>query len=309
MPAVVACRWILAWFLFVATAAAQEPKADALGEAARAADAPERRALIVVGVPGDQEHEVLFQSILAAWQTWLTECLQFQGENITVLSGRDTAADGRAPSTKDNVRASVERLLEETGPKDALWVFFLGHANYDGRRAWLHLPGPDMNDMEWADLFAGIQCRQQVFWLTNTCSGWFLKPLSREGRIVITATEADKEFNETEFPAALATVAALSEKEIDTSGDGRVSLAELFVAVSREVETRFASDERAPTEHAQLDDDGDGRGTEAGELAGPSSTQPPAEGVPASLRRDGDTAAGIVVPWRAKADGAGPSQE
>jgi hypothetical protein len=294
--AIAACLGIAACRPCLAADEAQLPPPGRLPEAAGAAAAGVPRALLVVGVPGDEEHDAIFQSILQNWQTWLTQCLQFKKEHVTVLLGRDEAAGGHAPSTKDSVRQLVERLRGEIGPRDPLWVFYLGHASYDGRRAWLHLPGPDMNDMEWAELFAGIRSRQQVFWLTSACSGWFLKPLSREGRVVIAATEADREFNETEFPAALATVAQQAAAEIDTSGDSRVSLAELFAAVSREVEARFAADQRAPTEHAQLDDDGDGRGTEAGELFA-AETPPAAEGAPVALRRDGAIAAGIFLPW------------
>ena len=300
----VVCLWIVESCLLVTVTVAQEPNAkDSVAQETR-----EQYALILVGLPGDQEHELLFRSILDDWETWLTESLQFSKENITVLSDHDAADVGRMPATRDNVRTAVGRLNDAVGPRDTLWFFYLGHANYDGRRAWLHLPGPDMNDMELAELFSGVKCRDQVFWLTNTCSGWFLKPLSREGRIVITATEADNEFNETEFPAALASVTRQAVTEMDINGDSRISLAELFVAISHQVEARFASDKRAPTEHAQLDDNGDGRGTEAGELAEPDTAIPTAKGVPASLRRDGARASAVLLPWSIETDESGSSE-
>jgi hypothetical protein len=115
---------------------------------------------------------------------------------------------------------------------------------------------------------------------------------------VVTATATDGEVNETEFPQALATVAGKPTAAIDKDGDGRVSLAELFVAFTAEVDARFAADERAPTEHAQLDDDGDGRGTEAGDLADPASLAQFGDDVPLSLRRDGLLAARTYLPWQ-----------
>jgi hypothetical protein len=51
-------------------------------------------------------------------------------------------------------------------------------------------------------------------------------------------------------------------RELDANGDHCISVMELFAAAVGETEKRFASDRRLPTEHAQLDDNGDGKGTE-----------------------------------------------
>jgi hypothetical protein len=69
----------------------------------------------------------------------------------------------------------------------------------------------------------------------------------------------------------------------------------LFVAVAAEVTSRYAADKRVPTEHAQLDDNGDGRGTEAEEL----SFTAQAGDTPPSLRRDGAMAARIFLTLKA----------
>src|SRR5262249_39145989 len=64
-------------------------------------------------------------------------------------------------------------------------------------------------------------------------------------------------------PHALATVAGMSTGELDRDSDGRVSIWELFLKTVETTEARFASDGRVATEHAQLDDDGDGRSIDA----------------------------------------------
>ena len=53
---------------------------------------------------------------------------------------------------------------------------------------------------ELGKLFAGLHCKEQVFWLTAPASGWMLRSFTAKGRIVISATLADDEYNETEFP-------------------------------------------------------------------------------------------------------------
>ena len=79
---------------------------------------------------------------------------------------------------------------------------------------------------------------------------------------MITATTADHEVNETEFPHALAEVCRMDARTLDQDGDGQVSVWELFLRTTEAVEERFQKDQRAPTEHALLDDNGDRRGTE-----------------------------------------------
>ena len=81
--------------------------------------------------------------------------------------------------------------------------------------------------------------------------------------------------------------------ELDRDADGRVSLAELFLAASQRVTEIFQADNRVPTEHAQLDDDGDGRGSEADRLL----LAPPPGDVD---HRDGLQAAAMLLPVRAK---------
>jgi hypothetical protein len=246
-----------------------------------------RRAVILIGLPGDEEHDTRFSVIAEAWRTWLTASMGFSPENVLILQGRE----GDAAATKENVTRQAKELGAESESDDALWVFVLAHADEDGRRARLHLPGPDVSDMEFAEWFAGVKCREQVFWLTHTCSSHFLRPLSRKGRVVITASAPDEGQNETEFPEALADITGKDAQELDKDEDGEVSLAELFVAVATEVTSRYAADKRVPTEHAQLDDNGDGRGTEADELTFTAQ----ASDTPQSLRRDGAMAAKIYL--------------
>ena len=147
-------------------------------------------------------------------------------------------------------------------PDDTLWVIVLGHGHYDGRHSHLNIPGPDPDEREFARLFEGLKAREQVYWITTSASGFFLKPLAAGGRIVITATEPDQEVNETLFPLSLADVLAAPPDGIDRDKDGQISVFELYLAVVADVMKRYVDAEDLPTEHARLDDDGDGRGRE-----------------------------------------------
>jgi len=269
----------------------------AFGQAA-AHDAPplaappaNRWAIVVVGLPGDEEHESLFGAAGQAYVRWLTEALAFDPGRVLLVGHDPAEREAKLGATKEQITAAVADLAAQIQPDDALWIVTLGHANYDGERGWLHLAGPDQNDLELAELFAEVECHEQVFWLTHTCSGWFLPALSRPGRIVIAATEADHEVNETEFPQALLEAASRPTPELDRDADGRVSLAELFLAASQRVAEIFQADNRVPTEHPQLDDDGNGRGSEADRLL---LAPPPGD----TDQRDGLQAAAMLLPVR-----------
>jgi hypothetical protein len=237
------------------------------------------RALIVVGLPGDAEHETLFASLAGQYRDWLTKTLDFEPPEVRVLFGKDGKPDlAKGSATRATLEREAADLREALKPEDRLWVFFLGHGNRDGDQAFFHLAGRDVSAAQLGKLFADIHCREQVFWMTNSASGWFLRPLSAKGRVVITATAADDEFNETEFPEALAAVVKRPAARLDADRDGKVSLLELFRHTAAEVEARFASDQRAPTEHALLDDNGDGAGAEKPLAEGEKAEKPSPDG-------------------------------
>jgi hypothetical protein len=234
--------------------------------------APELKgqALILVGLPGDEEHEKLFAATVKQWRDWLTGPLGFNPADVRVLSsGAGQRGDSNGAATRAAIEKEAARLKQSLRPTDRLWVFFLGHANYDGEHAWFHIPGPDLREDEVGKLFAGLQCREQVFWMTTAESGRFVKDLSAKGRIVIAATRAGGEDNETEFFQALSTVVQRPLEALDVNKDGKLSVLELYYRILAEVQIRYATDKRVPTEHAQLDDNGDGVGTERPLVAEP----------------------------------------
>ena len=287
------CGWMLAGVL---SANAQ----DAPAEKAVAQPASQRWAVILVGIPGDDEHEPLFRQTADAWQKWLTTTLSFDSEHVLRLPAGPADKGAAAGLTADEMRATFADLAKKLREEDSLWVFTLGHGNYDGKHAWFHVAGRDPSNEDVARWLSEIRCREQVLWLTHASSGWFVKPLARPGRVVIAATAADDESNETEFPAALTTVMARSASQLDADGDGHVSVAELFSAVTAEVVRRFQSDKRLPSEHAQIDDNGDGRGAE--ELAAKKDTGQNAttgdSPQPSQVKADGELARQTVVPFR-----------
>lgn len=233
-------------------------------------------ALIICGIPGDSDHHTEFSQTIESLHTSLKDQLGFPAENIRIQFGAPPneedgpavqAADGTA--TRTELTKQVAELRKQIQPSDTLWVIVMGHAHFDGQQSYLNLPGAadgqsDLHASDFADLFRGLDAKQQLFFIGTPVSGFFVRGLSAEGRIVITATEADREVNATLFPAAFAeTLAAPPAKsELDVDGNDQFSVFDLYIAVTRNVARRYLAESLLATEHAQLDDNGDGRSAE-----------------------------------------------
>lgn len=250
-----------------------------------------RRALVVCGLPGDAEHRTLFAGVVEKIAGALVERCGFRASDVWVRFGADPE-DGDGPAvkgsrgmpTREAIAADAESLRRACTQDDGLWVIVLGHGHFDGRRSHLNLPGPDLDAAGFGKMFAGIAAKEQVFVVSTPASGFFLRPLASPGRVAIAATEADQEVNETLFASALADVLAEPPPEADRDGDGALSVFELYLAVVADVFRRYVEDELIPTEHAQLDDNGDGRGSEL-----QMNFPPPAEPAP-DAKEDGQAA-------------------
>jgi hypothetical protein len=261
-----------------------------------------RHVLILCGHPGDGEHQKSFTETIQALGTGLTKTLGIPEERQHVVFGAEQPKDlprATGPATREAVAAAVAEVRKQLKPDDGLWVICLGHCHHDGRHAWWNLPGPDLSAAKFGKLFADVTCREQVFVMTTSLSGYFVRPLARRGRVVIAATEADAETNETTFPAVFAQVlgAGLNAAEHDVDKDGQLTAFDLYVAVAKEVATAYAGAEQLATEHAQLDDDGDGIGHELQNAFLPPELGGPAPGKKNARQpvRDGLAAARIVL--------------
>jgi hypothetical protein len=251
---------LVASLVFVGTSLAQEPPAAEKGT---------RRALIVCGLPGDDEHRTLYADAVEKIAKALVDRCGFAASDVWVRFGVEPK-DGDGPALKgsrglsniEGLTADAEALRKASTPDDAAWVIVLGHGHYNGRRSHLNIPGPDLSDQAFGRLFEGLKAKEQVFMITTSASGFFLKPLAKAGRIAISATEADQEVNETLFPLALADMLAAPTPDADRDKDGALSVFELYLAIVADVTRRYIEDELIPSEHAQLDDNGDGRGSE-----------------------------------------------
>jgi hypothetical protein len=219
--------------------------------------------LVVSGAGGEPQYREAFHALGARLAEAARGAHGMPAANVIFLS-EDSA---KAPASGRSSRAGVERALaaiaSRAAAQDRVVIVLIGHGSQQRDVARFNLPGPDITAAEMAAMLASLGTRQVAVVNAASASGEWVKALSGRNRVVITATRSGSEANATVFPRFF--VDALAGTGADTDKDGRVSLLEAYDYARREVARAYESDNRLLTEHAQLDDDGDGKGTgEAG---------------------------------------------
>jgi len=214
------------------------------------ATAQQQVVVAVIGAPGTPEYGAQF----GQWaDTWKQACSK--GGATFIAIGLDESKD-----VSDKAR--LEEVLAERSQETltALWLILIGHGTFDGRTAKFNLRGPDVAANELADWLRPLQSPVAVV-NAASASAPFLKELSASGRVVITATKSGFEQNYTRFGEFLAE--AIVQPAADLDKDGQTSLLEAFLTASHRVSEFYTAAGRLATEHALLDDNGDGLGTPA----------------------------------------------
>ena len=170
----------------------------------------------------------------------------------------DPLIDG--PSRRENVEAALGELGERAGPGDAVMIVLIGHGSFSGGESRFNVPGRDLSATDFAFLVEQFGTRTVVFVNTASASGDFITEISGPNRTVITATRSPREGNATRFAGFFAD--AFAGGVADTDKDERVSVLEAFAYARREVERSFEEEGLIATEHALLDDNGDGEGSD-----------------------------------------------
>jgi len=226
-----------------------------------AAAAQQTYLLVVAGLSGEPAFATRFHE----WGSTLVRAAEERhsvpASNIYYFAERPERdpelIDG--PARRENIEAAIREIAERAGPGDAVFIVLIGHGSYDGRESMFNLTGADMSAEDWAAQLDLLAEQRVAFVNAASASGDFIRVLSKPGRAIATATRDGRQNNATIFPQYFVT--AFSEDVADSDRDGRISLLEAYEYARREVARDFQSTGRLQTEHASLDDNGDGTGT------------------------------------------------
>ncbi|HET7631781.1 MAG TPA: hypothetical protein VFK16_05615 [Gemmatimonadaceae bacterium] len=221
------------------------------------------QVLIVSGLGGAPRYTQEFGDLAQRLAGAMHSRFGLADSNVTWLGERAVAGlpHYAGESTGPNIEAALGKVASKARPGAEVLLVLIGHGSGSGAESKVSLPGPDLTAQDLARLLAPLSGQRVAVVDLASASGDALGVLSAPGRVVIAATKSSFERNESQFGGFF--VDALTKDGADTDKDGRVSLLEAFQYAAHETERYYADGNRIQSEHAQLDDDGDGKGTGA----------------------------------------------
>ncbi|MEO5897982.1 MAG: hypothetical protein ABIS06_20030 [Vicinamibacterales bacterium] len=217
--------------------------------------------VVVVGLAGDPEHGELFRRWAGTLVDHAAGPLGIAKDRIVYLLDQpeqDQRATGR--SSKETIDKTLGSLASSAGEDDVVLVVLIGHGSFDGKIAKFNLRGPDMTPADFGVLLKRFTSRKVVFVNTASASGPFIEALAGPGRTIVTATRTGAEKYATLFGGAFIDALAGGEKA-DADKNRRVSILEAFNAARIDVARAYEQQGIMITEHALLEDGGDGEGS------------------------------------------------
>lgn len=233
----------------------------AIGLGRAATDANDRATVIVVGgAPGEYEFATVIAQQLEAWTK---VAAQAQAKLVAIGGG-----PMGEPSDHDQLKAALEAETKEGA--NELWIVLAGHGTFDGKEAKFNLRGPDLGASELALWLKPFQ-RPVAIIDTASASAPFINKLAGPKRVVVSSTRSGAEVNYARFGKYFAE--AIADPKSDLDKDGQVSLLEAFLSASHRTNEFYKTEGRLATEHALIDDNGDGLGTPADWFRGVRATK------------------------------------
>jgi hypothetical protein len=215
---------------------------------------------VIVGLAGDPEDGETFRK----WADSLVDTAPRLGvsrDRIIYLADAAQPADAHVTghATKTEIERAFATLASRAAEDDVVFVVLIGHGTSAGRETKFNLRGPDMTPQDFVPLLKTIKSQHVVFVDTTSASGPFLETLAGPGRTIVTATRTGSEHFTTLFGGYF--VDAFTSDAADADKNGRVSVLEAFNYARTQVKNAYEREGVMITEHALLDDSGEGKGT------------------------------------------------
>lgn len=206
-------------------------------------------AVIVTGLGGEKEFDTSFADLSGRVET---------GLRLSGMTPDHIVSLPVAHSRRDEIAKAFNDLDAKMKPADTLLVFLIGHGTHDGQDYKFNVTGPDPTAEDFKQWFDKAPAGRQVIVNSTSSSGAVTPSWTHAGRVVITATRTAEERNATVFMRFFAE--ALRDPGADIDKNGVVSTLEAFQYAEQRVKKFYESAGRIATEHALLDDNGDGKG-------------------------------------------------
>jgi hypothetical protein len=228
--------------------------------------------IVVVGASGVEQ----FESMFAEWADRWIAAAQQAGLHVIVI-GRDTDA---TETDRQRLRSAID--LAAKSPGIELWLVMIGHGTFDRREARFNLRGPDVSARELADWLKPVD-RPMAIINCASASAPFVTALASPKRVLIASTKSGSEQNFARFGDFMSQ--AIVDPTADLDKDDQTSLWEAFLKAARRTAEYYSTDGRLLTEHAVLDDTGDGQGVRSDQFRGLTPIEQTSDGKPLDGQR------------------------
>lgn len=160
-------------------------------------------------------------------------------------------------ATKTALKAAIDKVATAAKAEDVFVLTLIGHGTFDGQVYKFNLPGADVSAEELRVWLEKIPARQLVV-NASSASGAMVETLKRPNRVLIAATRSGNEKNATVF--ARYWIEAFRDAAADTDKNQVISALEAFNYADQRTTQFYESAKRLATEHAILEDTGQGEG-------------------------------------------------
>ena len=234
--------------------------------------------VIIAGSGGDPEYREKFADWAVQLRQTLVDQMQRSKQEISVFLEPpvDRFEDVR-PVDLDALRLFFSELAKNHQADRDLYIYLIGHGSYLNGTTSFQIPGPDLNPAELKHMIDPIPAKRVILIHGGSVSAGFINELSGPNRVLVTAAKSVRELYATEFPGFL--IQALREGIADRNRDERISVWEACRQAASLTEAWYRGRGLIATEHAILDDNGDGLGTRLYEEPPPEEAIEPRDGL------------------------------
>lgn len=221
----------------------------------------ERYHVIIAGSGGEEPYIGQFQSWGERLQRVLVDQLGAQSPYVYLLTEAAESPEEGIAATSDveSIRSVFEIIAQQIEENDSLFVYLMGHGSYYKSISRVHVPGADLTSDDMKEFLQPFAKHQTVIINGTPCSAVYVNELSEPNRVICTATKSVTEFNATEFMGHF--IECLEDGSADRNRDERITVFEACQQAAQLTDAWYISNGYLPTEHAILDDNGDGQGT------------------------------------------------
>lgn len=218
--------------------------------------------MVIAGAAASEEIRQRFRNWAFSLQDILVEQYAYEPDNVILLLDDGSTGNNQEPAAGSSRRDDIEQhmldLQERSSPGDQLSIFLIGHGSGSatGSEAKLNIVGPDITGTEFAGLLEGFRDQDLIVINTSSASFEFTEQLAAIGRVLISATRSRAERFDPMFAGYF--IEALADRKGDRDKNNRVSVLEAFNYARQMVDVWYGDQGRLATEHAVLDDNGDG---------------------------------------------------